>query len=78
MDLPTGGARPHQLPTVNRRHLGSYWAECHGPAAEPELSPHQAAIRGGGCHGNIDRAFRHLGTARGDPPYTTFPTSFGK
>eukprot|EP00974_Lingulodinium_polyedra_P125818 11195957-Lingulodinium_polyedra.AAC.1 len=46
--LPAGGVRPLQIPIINRRHLGSYWAECAAPAVEPDLSQHQAAIRGGG------------------------------
>eukprot|EP00974_Lingulodinium_polyedra_P083084 8046253-Lingulodinium_polyedra.AAC.1 len=39
-----GGVRPLQLTTINKRHLGSYWAERVGPAVEPALPPHRAAI----------------------------------
>eukprot|EP00974_Lingulodinium_polyedra_P035766 3433598-Lingulodinium_polyedra.AAC.1 len=39
----TGGVRPLQLPTVNKRHLGSHVAQRLGPAIEPQLSAQQAA-----------------------------------
>eukprot|EP00974_Lingulodinium_polyedra_P032828 3160312-Lingulodinium_polyedra.AAC.1 len=32
------------------------------------LSRRQAAIRGGGCHGHIRRAFQHLGADAGRAP----------
>eukprot|EP00974_Lingulodinium_polyedra_P024469 2368216-Lingulodinium_polyedra.AAC.1 len=37
-------------------------------AVEPGLTDLQTAKKGGGCHINISRAFRHLGNAGGRPP----------
>eukprot|EP00974_Lingulodinium_polyedra_P107304 10386385-Lingulodinium_polyedra.AAC.1 len=39
-------------------------------AVEPSLSDLQTAKKGGGCHVNVRRAFQHLGSVGGCPPFS--------
>eukprot|EP00974_Lingulodinium_polyedra_P069098 6690028-Lingulodinium_polyedra.AAC.1 len=41
---------PCSSPPFTQDTLGAYCAEHVGPAIEPALSPHQAAVQGGGGH----------------------------
>ena len=62
--------RPLQLPTCFRRLYGAVVADIVGPVMEPQLSPDQAAVRGGQCGPNITAANQHLadGTPQEPPP----------
>ena len=58
--LRAAGLRPLQLPPCMRRLFGAAIGAIAGPRIEPQLSPHQTAIRGGDCGANIRAMFRHL------------------
>ena len=74
-DTPAG-LRPLQLPSCFRRIFGAVLAGAVGPAIEPHLTAHQAAVAGGTCGPNVTAAFRHLApdagrassATGGDPP----------
>ncbi len=68
-DTPAG-LRPLQLPSCFRRLFGAVLAGAAGPAVEPHLCTHQAAIAGGTCGPNVASAFAHLG---GDSAPPTSP-----
>ena len=57
----TDSSRPLQLPTTLRRLGGAVLADIAGPPLEANLSPYQAAVRGGSCGPNISAVFNFLG-----------------
>lgn len=54
--------RPLNLPRTLRRLFGAIGMNALGPQAEKLLDPGQAAVAGGSCHKNIQKAFQHLHT----------------
>ena len=69
----TDSSRPLQLPTTLRRLGGAALADIAGPPLEANLSPYQAAVRGGSCGPNISAVFKFLGQgpAPAAPPAPT-------